>query len=134
VKGNTGMIDWRDIPSERELDKRIAISLGWRVERWSGGGWNVYDPKGFRFGSYVQAEDALEFLPFYSTDANAPLPIAPGTVIEIQEMPGSHYAARFVVTVSGKAHEWRIADTLAEARVRAWLDGHSCLQHQCKQE
>jgi hypothetical protein len=58
-------------------------------------------------------------------DANVPLPLVAGTAIEIQEMAGVQtiYAARFVVTITGKATDWIIADTLAEARARAWLDG-----------
>jgi hypothetical protein len=139
------MSDWRTLEAGRELDRVVAERLGWRVAKGEGedAEWWVARREGTEDwelitqieycddvdAAWIQAfrtyEGCDSQLPLYSRDANAALP---GEYVAWQER-GGWYACYEIQAFSGP-HDWTIkadtrltqsGDTLAEARIKAWL-------------
>lgn len=118
--------DWKSLPGGRELDRVIAERLGMNFRY-------VVEVK-----DYVVHQDELSlwqreyldsvyiksdwcYVPHFTTNANAHLPLETGATFEMVELWTGKSQARIVVTVTGKSYPWQEGDTLAEARARAWL-------------
>jgi hypothetical protein len=131
------MSDWRTLEAGRELDRVVAERLGCKIVELDLPGppqwYAVFGPNGepkirvtaFSKRNEWPAYDMEDAWPAYSTDANAALP---GEYVAWQER-GGWYACYEIQAFSGP-HDWTIkadtrltqsGDTLAEARIKAWL-------------
>jgi len=142
--------NWRNMPAGAALDRRVAERLGYRVERamyapypspvWvltrpgdhgekefiSDFGWTLDEAWSWAFDPEIEIDgEIVSLVPLYSRDASVPLPLAEGEEIEIHELWSGTFAARCNQPLSSRLAETQgelmTADTLALARLRAWL-------------
>lgn len=106
--------NWRELPAGNALDRLVAERLG------------LNPSIGSNYHGWFYVKDGTEYrIPAYSSDAAAPLPLAEGKILETAETWKGNFHARIVPFTSDKMdalnQSWQHADTLALARLRAWL-------------
>jgi len=120
------MTDWRNMAAGHDMDRLIAERLGWRVQKNRDGYTYLFRPDGSGVGNYIDAAQAWEGIPHFSTDLNAAfrLPVGEYTHLSCRTpLNDLGYAAFVAYDDHTTSNDYRsaAAATPALAVCRAWL-------------